>query len=430
MKEINPDNTVFAILCFEGPDLYASAGGLSVRISELARALAEEGYTTHLFFVGDPHKPAEEKLVNDKFILHRWCQWISHYHMAGVYQAEDEKLWDYERSLPPYLIENVIKPAVSQKKLVVILGEEWHTTSTVINLHEMLKSSGLRDKVLMFWNANNVFSFWRINWGKLQEASTITTISRYMKHYMWDMGLDPLVIPNGIPSRLLEKVNLLRVKKLRSIWEGETMLVKVGRYDPDKRWVMAIEAVAELKKQKMKPHMLMRGGMEAHRADVMARAKDLGLSIYELSVTHPSFETIIEALQNVKNHDLIELRFFVPEDFLRLMYAAADAVLANSGREPFGLVGLEVMATGGIAFTGNTGEDYAQSFSNAVVLDTDDAREIATYLEALEAHPEEKERLRENARATAGSYVWQEVIKELLRKIEFNIMIKGIKIKK
>jgi len=31
------------------------------------------------------------------------------------------------------------------------------------------------------------------------------------------------------------------------------------------------------------------------------------------------------------------------------LYAAADAVLANSGKEPFGLVGLEVMAAGGIA---------------------------------------------------------------------------------
>jgi hypothetical protein len=38
---------------------------------------------------------------------------------------------------------------------------------------------------------------------------------------------------------------------------------------------------------------------------------------------------------------------------------SADAVFANSGHEPFGLVGLETMAAGGVACTGCSGEDYA-----------------------------------------------------------------------
>ena len=74
---------------------------------------------------------------------------------------------------------------------------------------------------------------------------------------------------------------------------------------------------------------------------------------------------------------------------MRLVYQASDAVLANSGREPFGLVGLETMAAGGMAFTGSTGEDYAIPFHNSIVLETSDPKEIETYVMYLAEHPQE-----------------------------------------
>ena len=52
-----------------------------------------------------------------------------------------------------------------------------------------------------------------------------------------------------------------------------------------------------------------------------------------------------------------------------MFYCAADGTLANSGYEPFGLVGLEAMAAGGVAYVGSTGEDYARPLQNCVVLD-------------------------------------------------------------
>jgi len=48
------------ILAFEGPDPYARAGGIASRISGLAWALAESGFETHLWFVGDPDLPGYE----------------------------------------------------------------------------------------------------------------------------------------------------------------------------------------------------------------------------------------------------------------------------------------------------------------------------------------------------------------------------------
>jgi hypothetical protein len=48
----------FHILSFEGPDAHTRAGGIARRMSGLAQALAEVGYETHLWFVGDPALPS------------------------------------------------------------------------------------------------------------------------------------------------------------------------------------------------------------------------------------------------------------------------------------------------------------------------------------------------------------------------------------
>ncbi len=104
---------------------------------------------------------------------------------------------------------------------------------------------------------------------------------------------------------------------------------------------------------------------------------------------------------------------------MRTTYAAADATLANSGHEPFGLVALEVMATQGIAVTGSTGEDYAISFENSIVTETDDPDEIVGYLLYLMRHPEEQQRIRVSGQETARQFQWDRVIENLLGKLEF-----------
>ena len=62
-------------------------------------------------------------------------------------------------------------------------------------------------------------------------------------------------------------------------------------------------------------------------------------------------------------------------------------MLANSGHEPFGLVGLETMAVGGVACTGCSGEDYAVPGYNALVLETNDPREFTALFSELHANP-------------------------------------------
>jgi glycosyltransferase involved in cell wall biosynthesis len=102
-----------------------------------------------------------------------------------------------------------------------------------------------------------------------------------------------------------------------------------------------------------------------------------------------------------------------------MCYAASDATLANSGHEPFGLVGLEVMAARGIAFTGSTGEDYAVTFENAVALETEDPDEIVGYLLHLLRHPEENEKIRAAGWQTAAEFTWPEAIENLAGKLGY-----------
>ncbi len=77
------------------------------------------------------------------------------------------------------------------------------------------------------------------------------------------------------------------------------------------------------------------------------------------------------------------------------------------------------MAAQGIAVTGSTGEDYAISFENAIVTETDDPDEIVGYLLYLRRHPEEQERIRCAGRNTAEEFLWDHVIKNLVGKLEF-----------
>jgi hypothetical protein len=97
-----------------------------------------------------------------------------------------------------------------------------------------------------------------------------------------------------------------------------------------------------------------------------------------------------------------------------MLYTASDGVLANSVAEPFGLVGLEAMAAGGVAFTGGTGEDYAVGGRNAIVLETLDPSEIVTRWKELTASPQLGAKLRRAARKTAREYTWRAVATMLI----------------
>ena len=151
---------------------------------------------------------------------------------------------------------------------------------------------------------------------------------------------------------------------------------------------------------------------------VFDRARFRGLSVERVEADGDDLEAVAKALAG-SQADVVHLLAFLPESTLLALYVASDAVLANSGKEPFGLVGLEVMASGGVAVCGSTGEDYAEPFGNAIVCDGEDGRELAEYVRALHADPERGERIRQAGFTTANRYVWPLVLETLALKLGY-----------
>jgi glycosyltransferase involved in cell wall biosynthesis len=422
LPAITPQDTEFLVFALEGPDPYCRAGGLGVRVTELTRALAERGFATHYYFVGDPDLPGNEKIEGLPLWYHRWSQWLSRHYPHGVYHGEEAKRRDLRNSLPDRLIADRIRPAVERGRRVVILSEEWHTADVVCDLSDALWRAGLRDKVVMVWNANNPMGFHGVDFGRLCYTQTLSTVSRWMKQLMWGWGCDPLVIPNGIPARrLLPNAQVEQLCTMaQSRLKDRLSLIKVARFDPDKRWLTAVEAAAGLNRTGLPVLLIARGGMEEHGHDVLRHAGALGLRVRDVrsSATEPRY-LMRELLTASEEADLLNVQFHLSEPLSRALYHVADAALQNSGREPFGLVGLEAMAAGGLVFTGCTGEEYARPQENAIVLDTGDPREIqAAVLDILE-RPALAEQMRRNGVETARQYTWDRVVELLLQRLKF-----------
>jgi len=402
----------FHILSFEGPDAYSRAGGLASRIIGLSEALAEQGFETHLWFVGDPALPGYEKDGN--LHLHRWCQWVSQHHPGGVYDGDRGKEAEFAASLPPYLFTRYLAPALEKGQRAVILAEEWQTANTVLHLHWLLRYARMREQVTMLWNANNIFGFENIAWEALNEAASITTVSRYMKHCMRAEGVDPLVIPNGLSADAFDPPEAAAVDALRRELKDRTVLTKMARWDPDKRWLASVGIAAEMKQRGWRPLLVARGGAEPHGEEVLRAARARGLTIVERSWDKAGPVGLVEALSDVSDADVVNLRSHVDSDARRALFHASDAVLANSGHEPFGLVGLETMAAAGVACTGCSGEDYAVPGQNALVLETEDPREFVGLYRRLHEMPEVANRMRLAGRSTARRYAWPEVVGSVL----------------
>jgi glycosyltransferase involved in cell wall biosynthesis len=272
----------------------------------------------------------------------------------------------------------------------------------------------MRSSTWLSWNANNTFSFNRVPWAALKAAANITTVSRYMKQEMVEYGVDAYVTPNGISDYWLRPIDHESKAMFQALFPGRLVLTKVARWDPDKRWHQAIDAVADLKRSGLRPLLLARGGSEPHGVEVLGRAAVQGLSVGQAVDYSESVPSFIDALAETCQTDAIILREPLGTDQRRLLFHTSDAVLANSGVEPFGLVGLETMASGGVAIVGATGEDYATPGYDCLAAQRGGAKDLAGQLRRLVEDSKIAQDIRKAARTSAEQYTWAAVIKRCL----------------
>lgn len=404
------ERPVVVLVGFEGPDRFSFVGGLATRLNDLGDALVGRGYRVRHLFVGDPSLPATEERLDGGLVLERWCREISARYPGGVYDGEHAKAAELARSLPPYLAEEVVAPAAARGSRAVVLFEDWQTAPAALATARLLEARGLRAAASLLWNANNTYGFPTIDFPALARAVEITTISRFMRAELVREGVDPQILPNGIAERFVRPLPPGDARAMRSAFGERPTLLKVARFDPDKRWLWAVDATAVLREAGLRPRLVARGSRSEYAADVVDRIRLRGLSLQRIALGAEAPPGRIAEALAASTADVALLDFFVPERALRALYAAADGVLANSEREPFGLVGLEVMGSGGVAFLGRTGEDYAVPYGNAVVVQTDDPRELGAHLERLRDAPDLVKRLKAEGRATAKRFIWPRVL--------------------
>ncbi|MBN2192319.1 MAG: glycosyltransferase [Polyangiaceae bacterium] len=393
---------IYHLLSFEGPDDYARAGGAATRMTGLANTLAEAA-ETHLWFVGDPKLPGEERHGN--LYLHRWCQWLSEHHPLGVYDGEAAKIEDYSASLPHAVLARVRSGGPS-----TVIAEDWHAVHALLHLHELLRRADLTTEVELVWNVSSTIGFSRVNWPAVTNAATLTTVSRYMRNLILQKGVEAFVVPSGLERAAFTPPDAQWTTRLRTALGERLLLAKVARWVREKRWMVAIESVASLKAQGYRPLLAARGGIEPHRAEVLAHARRQRLTVVEALLTEPDPEGLLAALARAGEADVVLLEGTFDERTRRALLHGADAVLANSSHEPIGMLGLETMAVGGVACTGCTGEDYAVPGYNALVLQTDDPSEFTRWFLQLRSRPHGDAGLRAAARETAERYRWEAVV--------------------
>jgi glycosyltransferase involved in cell wall biosynthesis len=185
----------------------------------------------------------------------------------------------------------------------------------------------------------------------------------------------------------------------------------MARWDPDKSWLETVQIVVKLRELGKKPLLIARGGREPYGAAVMQEMRRAGLRIVERGFRGGDPRNMVEALADLGRADVVQLVTHVDPDSKRALFRASDVVLANSSHEPFGLVGLEAMAVGGIACTGFSGEDYAMPGRNALVLQTNSPAEFIGLYRQLETDREFEIALRRAGRATARHFAWPEVLR-------------------
>ncbi|MEZ4364562.1 MAG: glycosyltransferase family 4 protein [Kofleriaceae bacterium] len=405
-------NMQFHILSFEGPDAYARAGGIATRVCGLSQALARQDFATHLWFVGDPALPGHEE--QHGVLHHRWCRGLSEHHRAGVYDGEVAKCDDYARSLPPWMFTNVLAPHLRAGGRAVVLAEEWHTAHSVLHLDWLLREHGLRERVVILWNANNTFGFDDVPWSQLVQAAGITTVSRYMRHLMHGRGVTAVVIPNGLGPEAFEDPDPELVRALRTRFSDRVVLTKVARWDPDKAWMSTLDVLQLLRDRGQRPLLVARGGLESYGHQVLRAAAERGFRIAERVAVAPGPTGIVEALGDLSGVDIVNLRTSIDGVLRSALFRASDVVMANSAHEPFGLVGLEAMAAGGLACTGATGEDYAMAGRNAIVLQTGHPGEFVRQFDRVRFHPGTRDAVRAEGFATAKVFDWHAIVERNL----------------
>ncbi|MGH2728526.1 MAG: glycosyltransferase family 4 protein, partial [Actinomycetota bacterium] len=304
-------------------------GGLGKHVHRLSLALAEAGHTVHVVTRDHPDAPAEEE--------------IDGVHVVRV--GEYPPIVPFEDLIPWVLQFNV---GVLERAAKLLLEEEvdlvhahdWlvaYAAAGVKNLFDLPLVSTVhateygRHQGYLPGPMNKLIH--QIEWWLTYESRRTITCSQYMQDQVREIFQLPSakmdVIPNGVDLESVHKPDGVEEFRDARVNPGEKMVFFAGRLEYEKGVQTVLDALP----------------LVADRIPLRFFVAGVG--------THE------QALRDHVDRDGLDghVQFlgFVPDDELRMFYAAADLAVVPSLYEPFGMVALETMAAGTPCIAADTG---------------------------------------------------------------------------
>ncbi len=315
-----------ALLCYHSCPLARlgerEAGGMSVYVRNLSQALARQGAQVDIFTRRhNVEDPQSEEIAKGVRLIHV---------DAGPPLAEG--------SLAPYLPEFVRGASA--------FAEADGARYQVVHSHYWL--SGLVGLELApAWGARHIATFHTLAEVKLladpkgqepperspaerrivAETDALVVSDRHERELLarhYGAPRDKVtVLPGGVDVETFRPMDRAEAKRRLGL-DGKRVLLCVGRFDPLKRYDLAVSAAALLR--------------ERHRVEVVLVGGDLERD--------PEARRLSELAASLEMDGNVRFAGTVPHGELPWHYNAADVLLAPSYYESFGLVALEAMACG------------------------------------------------------------------------------------
>lgn len=304
-------------------------GGLGRHVWRLATSLAETGHDVHVVTRDHPDAPAEETLDG--------------VHVLRV--APDPELVSFDDLIPWVAQFNmgVLEQAtalMNETGIDVVHAHDWLVAYAAAGLKNIFgvplvatihATEYGRHQGYLPGPMNKLIH--QVEWWLTYESRRTITCSNYMRdvcRHIFELPDETIdVIPNGVDLDTFGEPEGVAEFRAARVRPGEKLIFFAGRLEYEKGVQTVLDALPSV--MDAVPVRFVVAGVGTHMDALRAHARRDGIA------------------------DRVEFLGFVPDDDLRLWYAAADLAVVPSLYEPFGMVALETMASGTPCIAADTG---------------------------------------------------------------------------
>lgn len=356
-------------------------GGIAHVVSELSRALAQEGNEVEVITALEEGLPETEK--SSGVTVHR----------VAPYHGQPLNFFAWVHQLNLAMLEKGVL-LCREKRFDLVHAHDWLVAYAGRGLKHIFQLPLIASVHATEFGRNNGLHndeqryIGEVEWSLTYEAWRVICNSRYMRSEIegvFNLPPDKIsIIPNGIRPEAFQISAPDPAVRRRFAEPGERLLFFIGRLVREKGVQVLLEALPKISERIPNVRLLI-AGQGPYAEELHRHALHLGL---DRRVTFVGY---------------------IDEEMRNQLYAQADAAIFPSLYEPFGLVALEAMAAQTPVVVSDTGgfAETVQHGVNGIRVAVENDLELAEQICALLKHPEEARRLAQRAlQDVERNYSW------------------------